>query len=51
MAMKIRLKMKTRSHRFEINGPRPRYGHKYTKYKLCLSIMMAICIKQHRSNI
>ena len=33
------------------NRPRPRNGHKYTKYKLCLSIMMIICIKQHLSNI
>ena len=24
---------------------------KYTKYKMCLSIMMVICIKQHLSNI
>ena len=28
-----------------------RHGHKYTKHKLCLSIMMGICIKQHVSNI
>ena len=28
-----------------------RHGHKYTKHKLCLSIMMGICIKQHLSNI
>ena len=27
------------------NWPSPRYGHKYTKYKMCLSIMMVICIK------
>ena len=24
---------------------------KYTKYKMCLSMMMAICIKKHLSNI
>ena len=36
---------------YEINRPRPRHGHKYTHYKLCLSTMMAICIKQHLSNI
>ena len=23
---------------------------KYTKYKMCLSVMMIICIKQHLSN-
>ena len=36
MTIKIRLKMKNRSHRNDINRPRPRYGHKYTKYKMCL---------------
>ena len=36
---------------YEINRPRPRQGHKYTKYKLCLSSIMAICNKQHRNNI
>ena len=51
MTMEMRLKMKNRFHRQEINRPRSRYGHKYTKYKICLSIMMAICIKQHLSNI
>ena len=43
--------MKNRSHRYDINRPRPRHGHKYTKYKMCLSIMMAVCIKQHLRNI
>ena len=33
------------------NEPRPRLGHKYTKYKMCLRIVMVICIKQHLSNI
>ena len=32
--------MKKRSHRYDINRLRPRNGHKYTKYKLCLNIMM-----------
>ena len=32
MTIKIRLKMKNRSHRNDINRPRPTYGHKYTKY-------------------
>ena len=32
--MKMRLKMKNRSHICNINGPRPRHGHKYTKYKI-----------------
>ena len=33
--------------RYDING----HGHKYTKYKMCLSIMMILCIKPHLSSI
>ena len=51
MTMKMRLEMKIGSHRYDINRPRSRHGHKYTKYKMCLSIMMDICIKQQLSNI
>ena len=47
--MKMRLKTKNRSHRYVINRHRPRHGH--SKYKMCLSIMMTICIKEHLSNI
>ena len=47
----MRLEMKNRSSRYDINGPRRTHGHKYTKYKICLDIMMAICIKQHLSDI
>ena len=43
--------MKNRSQRYDINRPSPRHGHKYTKYKMCLSLMMVIYIKQHLSNI
>ena len=43
--------MKNRSHRYDITRPRPRHGHKYTTYKICLSLMMAIFIKQYLSNI
>ena len=43
-------KMKNR-WRCDINTPRPRHRHKYTKYKMYLSMIMAICIKQHLSNI
>ena len=49
--MKMRLKMKNRSHVYSINRYRPRHGQKYTKYKMCLRLMMIICIKQHLSNI
>ena len=50
MTIKMRLKMKNRLHRYKINRPRPRHGHKYTIYKICLGIMMTICIKRHLSN-
>ena len=43
--------MKKISHRYDINRSRPRYEHKYTKYKIYLIIMMVMCIKQHLSNI
>ena len=49
--MKIILKIKNWSQRFDINRPIPRYGHKYTKYKMYLSKMVVICIKQQLSNI
>ena len=51
MAMKIRLEMKNRSHRYDINRPRQIQGHKYTKYKMFLGIIMVVCIKQRLSNI
>ena len=51
MAMKMRLNMKTRSSRYDINRPRRRHGYKYTKYKICLDIMMVISIRQRLSNI
>ena len=38
MTMKMGLKMKNRSDKYDINRPKPRHGHKYTKYKICLSI-------------
>ena len=34
MTMKMRLEMKNRSRMHNINGHRPRHGHKYTKYKI-----------------
>ena len=43
--------MKNRSHRYVINRPRAKHGHRYTKYKMCLIIMMVIDIKQHLRNI
>ena len=50
MTMKMRLKMKNISHRYNINIPWSGDGHKYTKYKMCLGIMVAIFIKQQLSS-
>ena len=30
--------MKNRSHIYDMNQPRPRHGHKYTKYKMYLKV-------------
>ena len=38
-------------HRYDINRPRTRHGHKYTKYKMCFSMTVVIRIKQHLSNM
>lgn len=42
MAMKMMLKVKNRSGRYNIYRPRPRQRNKYTKYKMCLSMMVFI---------
>ena len=39
-------------HRFDINRTMPGCGHKYTKYKICLSTTMVMCnihgkVEQH----
>ena len=44
MAMKMRMTMKNRSQRYDINAPRLRHGLKYTKYKTYLSIMIVIYV-------
>ena len=49
--MKRKMKMKNRSHRYDISRPRSSHGHKYGKYKKCLSMMMLIWIKHHLSKI
>ena len=38
------------SHAYNINRARPRHGHKFTKYKMCISMVMVTCIKQHQNN-
>ena len=49
--MKMKMEMKNRSYRCDINRPSSRNEHRYSKYKSYLTIMMLICIKQHLSNI
>ena len=51
ITMKMTLKIKNRSHRYDANKTRPRHAYEYTKYKMCLSMMMVTCSKQHLSNI
>ena len=50
MTMKMRLKMKNRLHKEDINRPRLRHGQKYVKHKMSQDYL-AFCIKQHLSNI
>ena len=45
------LKLKNRSQRYDIYGPRTRHGKKHAKYKMCLNIMIVMCIKKYLSNI
>ena len=45
----LKTNMKKRLHRYNINRPKSRYGHKYSKYQKCHGMMMLF--KQHLSNI
>ena len=36
--MKMKVKMKNRSYRCNTDSPGSRHGHKYSKYKKCLSM-------------
>ena len=45
------MKMKSISHRHDMNRPRSRNEQKYSKYKKCLHMMMLKYVKQHLSNI
>ena len=47
----MRLKKKNGSPKYDMNRPRPRHGHEYTKYKMFFNIMILECIKQHLSNV
>ena len=45
--MKMRLKKKNTSHKYNINRARPKQGQEFIKYKMSLIIMIVIYIKQH----
>ena len=45
------MKMRYRSHRYDIYRPRSWHEHKYSEYQKCLNMMMLKCIKQHLSKI
>ena len=45
--MKMEMKMKNTSHRYDINRTRFSHEHKYSKYKKHLSMTMLTCITQH----
>ena len=47
----MKVKMKTRSHRYDISRPRSRRGPKYGKCEECLFMMLLTYPKQHLSNI
>ena len=40
--IKMKMKMKKRSHGYNGNRPRSWHGHKYSKYKKCLSMTVFI---------
>ena len=43
--MKMNMKLKSRSHRYDINRLRSRNGHEHTAYKKCLSMTIRMCVK------
>ena len=49
--MKMKMNMKNKLHRYEINIPFSRKGHKYSKYKKCFSMIILVGIRQHLCNI
>ena len=49
--MKMKMKIKNRSDKYDVNRLRSRNELKYSKYKKYLSMMMLVCTKQHLNNI
>ena len=46
----MKMKLKKRSHRYDINSPISRHGRKYSKYITCLTIMMLVKFTAHLNN-
>ena len=46
----MKVKIKKRSYRYDIIRPRSRHGHRYSKYKKSLNMMMLISIKRELQN-
>ena len=38
----MKVKVKNRTYRYDTNKTRPRNGYEYTKYNICLSMMMVM---------
>ena len=45
------MKMKNRSHRYDINSPRSRNELKYSKYKKYLTMMMLYVLRIHAHEV
>ena len=51
IVMKMETKKKIRLQRRDINTPRSRHRHRYSKFKRRLIMKMLVCTKQHLNNI
>ena len=47
----IKMEVETKWHRYDINRPRWGHGHRYSRYRKSLAMIMLTCIKKHLSNI
>ena len=47
----MKMKMRNRSHGYDISRSCSRLRAKYSKYKRYLTMVMLTCIKQHLNNI
>ena len=45
----MKVKIKNRSHRYDINRPKSRQGHKFSIYNKCLTMILLTCIKQRQT--